>query len=421
MENSLFSTVNFSGTRSGVDYIPYSTQCIEDDDIEQVVQALRSSYLSQGPRVDQFEEELKRVTGARHAITVSSGTAALHCAMVAMLSTSASKIVWTSPLSFVASSNAPLASGASIDFVDVDPSSGNISIGSLSEKLVAAERTGKLPSILIPVHFAGSSCDMQALQQLAARYHFKIMEDAAHGLGGYHADGSAIGSCKFSSATALSFHAVKSITTGEGGAVLTNDNAIAQICALFRTHGITRDPQRFQRPVPVSHHYEQSLLGFNYRLTDIQCALGVSQLAKLPRFISRRREIAEAYMSKLADLEIDLPPFDPLSAWHLFPIRLEQRDTVFTKLRERKIGVNVHYPCIAGQPYYRELGFKSEDFPNAKRYSESVLSIPIHPKLSNEQLERVVQELRTVLAEVRKLQQSLPVLAKAKPEGGGRA
>ena len=364
--------------------IPYGRQTIDSDDIAAVTQVLRSSMITQGEMVPRFEEALAEAVGARYAVAVSSGTAALHIACSAMVDPG--EHIWTSPNSFLASANAPLMAGAKVNFVDIDPDTGLMDIEDLDRRLSAAA-PNKLPRLVIPVHYAGNSVDMKALEELGDVYGFGILEDAAHALGGKH-DGIAVGSCQRSNACVFSFHPVKSITTGEGGMVTTNNWAIAERMRKLRNHGVTRDRSQFIRQGQGPWAYEMHLLGNNYRMTDIQAALGLSQLKKLERFIEARNELLERYRELFADLPVRVIPVaqNNYSAAHLAVIRLqdataEQHQKVYEVLVKSGIGCQIHYIPIHTQPYYEMLGFKADDFPNSVEWAESVLSLPLYPTL----------------------------------------
>lgn len=380
--------------------IPYGRQWIDDTDVDAVVAVLRSDWLTQGPAIPRFESELAARCGAAQAVAVCNATAALHVSCLA-LGVGPGDRVWTSPNTFVASANAARLCGAEIDFVDIDPRSYNMCVESLAAKLRDGESTGRLPKVVVPVHFAGQACDMRGISALADDYGFAVLEDAAHALGGEYA-GDPIGSCRYADIAILSFHPVKIVTTGEGGAALTNDLEIAERLRLLRSHGITRDATCFQRPSDGPWYYEQTALGLNYRLTDIQAALGSSQLARLPEFIARRRAIAARYDRELASLQLVRPwqHADGVSAYHLYPVRIPGkpgRRQVFDALRASGVGVNVHYIPVHTQPYYQAMGFISGDFPVAESFYEEAISLPIYPALSDEEQSHVIGALRRAL------------------------
>lgn len=384
--------------------IPYGRQDISDEDVAAVVAALKSDWLTQGPMVPAFEQAIAAHVGARHAIAVSNGTAALHLACLA-LDVGPGDCLWTVPNTFVATANAARYCGADVDFVDIDPRSYLMSVDALTTKLEAAERSGTLPKVVAPVHFAGQSCDMAAIGGLAQRYGFRVLEDAAHAIGADYRDGK-VGDCRYSDIASFSFHPVKVVTTGEGGALTTNDRALATRLADLRTHGITRDPARLEATDEGPWYYEQHGLGLNYRLTDIQAALGVSQMKRLDAFVARRRELAARYDKLLRDLPLVTPWQDPQgrSALHLYPIRLrlerlnQSRREVFEALRSAGIGVQVHYIPVHLQPYYRRFGFKEGDFPEAERYYASALTLPLFAAMTDAEQDTVVDCLRDVFA-----------------------
>lgn len=380
--------------------IPYSRQEIDEEDIAAVTAVLRSDFLTQGPAIKTFELALTRYCGAAHAVAVSSCTAGLHLICLA-LGLGKGDRVWTSPISFVASANCAFYTGAQVDFVDIDPVTGNMDPDRLEEKLASAQRKKRLPKLIIPVHFSGSSCDMVRISALAQRYGIKVVEDAAHALGAF-CKGVPVGACTHSDATLFSFHAIKSITTGEGGAVLVKDPTLAKKLMILRTHGITRDAECMESSSPEKWYYEMQELGYNYRLTDIQAALGISQMKKLDDFIHRRRTLAQRYRQLLAALPLTLPPTDEESAWHLYPVQLTEeasitRSALFDKLRTRGIGVNVHYIPVHLHPYYRRLGFKPGNFPMAEAFYARILSLPLFPSLSEAEQKSVVYRLEELL------------------------
>lgn len=380
--------------------IPYGRQEVTQADIDAVTDVLRSDFLTQGAVVPHFEQAIARYTGAQHAVAVNSATSALHIACIA-LGLSPGDILWTSPITFVASANCGLYCGASVDFVDIDPRSYNLCPQALARKLEQAERAGKLPKIVVPVHLCGQPCDMAAIHALSKRYGFKIIEDASHAIGGQYR-GEPIGNSRYSDITVFSFHPVKIITTGEGGMALTNDAALAKRMALLRSHGITREAQQMTHAPDGPWYYQQIDLGFNYRMTDIQAALGLSQMTRLDAYVSRRRVLARAYDEKLASLPVTIPwqHGDGDSALHLYVIRLKlstigrtHRD-VFESLRAAGIGVNLHYIPVYAQPYYQRMGFRSDDFPNAQAYYAEAISLPMYPTLTEPQQDAVIAALR---------------------------
>lgn len=376
--------------------IPYGRQSISEADIEAVTAVLRSDFLTQGPAVPAFEDAVASLCGAKHAVAMNSATSALHLACLA-LGVGPGDRVWTSPLTFVASSNAALYCGAEVDFVDVDERTYNLCSGRLAEKLERAAAAGMLPKVVIPVHLAGQSCDMAAIHAAASRHGVRIIEDASHAIGGSYR-GKPVGNCEFSDIAVFSFHPVKIVTTGEGGMAMTNDDQLAQLMRLDRTHGITRDPDLMQHDDAGAWYYEQQRLGYNYRMTDICAALGLSQLSRIEEFLARRREIAAAYDAAFADLPVKTPWQQPDtdSAWHLYVIRIDRqrvtrsRREIFDALRDAGIGVNLHYIPVYRQPYYRELGFGQGHCPNAEAYYAEAISLPMYPGLSDEEQQQVI-------------------------------
>ena len=384
--------------------IPYGRQSISEDDIEAVVAVLRSDWLTQGPAVPRFERAVADYTGAKHALAMSSATGALHVACLA-LGAGPGKRVWTSPISFVASSNCARYCGADVYFVDVDARTSNMCASALATKLESAAASGTLPHIVIPVHLAGQSCDMEAIHALSQRFGFRIIEDASHAIGGRY-KGTPVGSGRFSDVTIFSFHPVKVITTGEGGMALTNDAALAGRMELLRSHGITRDASLMVNPSDGPWYYEQLTLGFNYRMTDLQAALGASQMERLDSFIARRHEIAARYNAELSGLPLTTPWQHPdtHSAYHLYFIRLDLRRNsishraAFEALRARGIGVNLHYIPIYRQPDYASLDLKREDFPQAEAHYAEAISLPMYPAMTDAQQDEVVAAVRGVVA-----------------------
>ena len=380
--------------------IPYGRQNISDEDIAAVVEVLRSDYLTQGPAVPQFEVCFTNYCKVKYAVAVNSSTSALHIACLA-LGVGKEDIVWTSPITFVASANCALYCGASIDFVDVEPETGNMCPESLAIKLSIAEQAGKLPKVVIPVHLAGNSCDMKKIHKLSKRYGFKIIEDASHGIGGKYSD-EYIGSCIYSDITVFSFHPVKIITTGEGGIATTNNSEYARQMNLLRSHGITRDKKLMVSSVDGPWYYEQIALGFNFRMNDIQAALGISQMNRLDDFVSARHKIVDSYKILLKNLPIILPTCNPesYSSFHLYIIRImnDRIDTchkkIFEFMREAGIGINLHYMPVYLQPYYINLGFEKGYCPEAEKYYSEAISLPIYPDLKPEQQSKVADILK---------------------------
>ena len=380
--------------------IPYGKQTISEADIAAVVRVLQSDYLTQGSQVPAFESSLKNYCGAAHAVAVCNATAALHIACQA-LGLGKGDILWTTPITFVASANCALYCGATVDFVDIDPHTLNLSIPRLAEKLAAAQVSGCLPKIVIPVHLCGEPCDMAALHQLSQQYGFKIIEDASHAVGASY-QGGKVGNCKYSDITVFSFHPVKIITTAEGGACLTNSPELANTLARLRSHGITRNPDEMTHEPDGAWYYQQIELGYNYRMTELQAALGVSQMTRLDEFVARRHALADRYDALLADLPLTLPHRNPnnRSALHLYPVQVQPesgktRQQVFDYLRAHGIGANVHYIPVHTQPYYRQrFGFKQGDFPAAEAYYHRAITLPLYFSLSEEEQDSVVATLQ---------------------------
>lgn len=377
--------------------IPYGKHQIEHDDIQAVVEVLENQFLTQGNQVPAFEKALTDYTGAAHALAVNSATSALHVACLA-LGVGDGDWVWTTPITFVATANAARFCGAQIDFVDIDPQTRNICPKALLKKLIQAEHSGTLPKVLIAVHFAGTSCDMQTLKTLCEQYSVKLIEDACHALGGYY-NNQPIGSCRYSDLTIFSFHPVKSITTGEGGALLSNRADLIQKAELFAKHGVTKNPSLVESPLDGPWSYQQIELGFNYRMSDLQAALGISQLKKLDEFIAKRRHKAQQYQGLLAGLPVKLPDMDFInqSAWHLYAIEVPASDrlALYNHLWDSGVQVNVHYSPVHLQPYYRRLGFTQGDFVNAEHYAAGTLTLPLFPSMSEQQQSAVVDVLKS--------------------------
>lgn len=378
--------------------IPYGRQNICDEDIAAVVEVLRSEWLTQGPGVALFEQSFASCCKVEHAVAVCNATAALHIACLA-LNVGPGDLVWTSPNTFVASANCARYCGADVDFVDIDSATLNMSVQVLAEKLETAKNLGRLPKVVIPVHFAGRSCDMASIAALGKQYGFSIIEDASHAVGAEH-QGMPVGACRYSDIAVFSFHPVKIITTGEGGMALTNNPIVAKRLARLRTHGIAQGPDELMSAPHGPWEYQQIELGYNYRMTNLQAALGVSQLARLPEFIARRRALARRYHDLLADLPLVLPLPTEESSWHLYPIRVsaERRLEVFSKLRAADIWVQVHYIPVHTQPYYRKLGFAWGDFPEAERYFSEAFSLPLFYDLSDAEQDTVVTLLKEALS-----------------------
>ena len=385
--------------------IPYGRQEITQSDVDAVVDVLRSDFLTQGPMVPRFEQAVANHVGAEHAVAVNSATSALHIACLA-LGLGPEDWLWTSPITFVASANCGLYCGAKVDFVDIDPRTYNLCPNALAKKLEQAEREGRLPKIVIPVHLCGQPCDMAAIHALGKRYGFRIIEDASHAIGGKYRD-EFIGNCRYSDITIFSFHPVKIITTAEGGMATTNDARLAERMFLLRSHGITRDPGLMTHEPDGPWYYQQIDLGFNYRMTELQAALGVSQMRRLDGFVARRHALARRYDEMLAGLPVVTPWQHPdsYSGLHLYVIRLapaqtgERRLRVFESLRSQGIGVNVHYIPVHTQPYYRNLGFEAGDFHQAERYYAEAISLPMFHGMTEAQQDAVVEALRKAVRE----------------------
>ncbi|MFZ2404842.1 MAG: UDP-4-amino-4,6-dideoxy-N-acetyl-beta-L-altrosamine transaminase [Methylobacter sp.] len=384
--------------------IPYGRQTISEADIQAVADVLRSDFLTQGPAVPGFEHSVAAYCGAQYALAANSATSALHIACLA-LGVGKGDSVWTSPITFVASANCALYCGAGVDFVDIDPHTYNISVTCLADKLAQAEKTGSLPKVVIPVHLCGQSCDMEAIHRLSKQYGFKIIEDASHAIGGKYR-GEPVGNCRYSDITVFSFHPVKIITTGEGGMALTNDAGLANSMQLLRSHGITREIDQMTHEPDGPWYYQQIDLGFNYRMTDLQAALGLSQMQRLDEFVAMRHALARRYDDMLGDLPVVIPFQHPdcYSALHLYIIRLKteqigktHRD-VFEALRAAGIGVNLHYIPVYLQPYYQRLGFKAGRCPEAERYYAEAISLPMFPALTAAEQDQVVNALRRAVS-----------------------
>ncbi|HCM0453941.1 TPA: UDP-4-amino-4,6-dideoxy-N-acetyl-beta-L-altrosamine transaminase [Vibrio parahaemolyticus] len=383
--------------------IPYGKQDINQQDVDSVLDVLKSDFLTQGPQVPAFESALIEHTGASYALAVNSATSALHIACLA-LRLGQGDWLWTSPVTFVASANCGLYCGAKVDFVDIDPDTYNMCPKRLEEKLIKAKAEGKLPKVVVPVHLCGQPCDMAAIGKLAKEYGFKVIEDASHAIGGRYQD-QPIGNCEYSDITVFSFHPVKIVTTAEGGAALTNSKELADKMALLRSHGITRDPELMRGESHGGWYYQQIDLGFNYRMTELQAAMGVSQMTRLNEFVAARHELAQGYYTKLDNLPIVLPYQLPntYSGLHLFVIRLKlseislSRQLVFDALRERGIGVNLHYIPVHTQPYYQDLGFTEGEFPESEQYYREAISLPMFHGMTEAQQNAVVDVLTDIL------------------------
>jgi UDP-4-amino-4,6-dideoxy-N-acetyl-beta-L-altrosamine transaminase len=389
--------------RKNIRVIPYGKQDISQTDIESVIKVLQSDFLTQGSQVPLFEKTVSNYCGAAFGVAVNSATSALHIACLA-LGLGKGDWLWTSPNSFVASANCGLYCGAKIDFVDIDPQTYNLSAEELERKLIQAKQDDNLPKIVIPVHFSGQSCDMKKIHSLSQEYGFKIIEDASHAIGGKYLD-QPIGGCQYSDITVFSFHPVKIITTAEGGLATTNDKELSERMQLFRSHGVTRNPELMSKLSEGGWYYQQVDLGFNYRMTELQAALGVSQMQRLDEFVTQRHILQERYDSLLNGLPIIKPhqSQDSYSALHLYPIQIDVdsvgkgREKIFDELRQNGIGVNVHYIPIHTQPYYLQFGFKVGDFPNSESYYNRAISIPLFHAMTAEQQDEVLNVLMRVL------------------------
>ena len=379
----------------------YGKQSIDQNDIDAVVEVLKSDFLTQGPAIEKFEKCVAEYCGAKYAVAVTSATAALH---ISCLATGLGKgdILWTSPITFTASANCGRYCGADVDFVDIDPSTYNMSIAELEKKLQGAEIK---PRVVVPVHLAGQSCEMDKIYKLSQKYGFKVIEDASHAIGADYKE-TKVGCCKYSDMTVFSFHPVKIVTTGEGGMVLTNDKDLYEKLVLYRSHGITRDPKLMTGTADGPWYYQQIDLGFNYRMTDMQAALGYSQMQKVNEFVSKRRYLAKRYNELLKNINgIQLPDQneDTKSSWHLYVVRVDfskiskTKNQIFAEMKEKGICLNLHYIPVHTQPYYENLGFKGGDFPNSEKYYEEAFTLPLYYSLTDEQQDHIVKSLVEVL------------------------
>lgn len=382
--------------------LPYGKQDISNEDIAAVIDVLKSDYITQGPKVPEFEQSIAKQCHAKFAIATNSATSALHIACLA-LKIGQDDIVWTSPISFVASSNCALYCGATVDFIDIDITTGNISVQALTEKLVQANKANKLPKAIIAVHLAGQSCQMKAIKKLADKYHISVIEDASHAVGARY-ENSSVGSCLYSDITIFSFHPVKIITSAEGGMALTNCPELEQKMRLFRSHGVTSDPQAMTEPSHGPWYYQQIELGYNYRMTELQAALGLSQSNRLSEFTRQRNTLAKHYDNafKNTSLTCLTPNETNYSAYHLYIVLLERADktkhkSVIEQLREKNIFAHVHYIPIHLQPYYQNLGFKEGDFPVAEQYYSRAISLPLHPKLTMQEQTYIIDTVIDVV------------------------
>ena len=383
-----------------MDFIPYGRQNISAEDIEAVVETLKSNFLTQGPAVIKFEESIAKYCNVKHTFAVANATCALHLAYLA-LGVGKGDIIWISPNTFLSTANAALMCGADVDFVDICLKTYNMSVEALEKKLIEAKTIGKLPKVVAPVHFAGQSCDMQRIYELSKEYDFAIVEDAAHAVGGRYID-KPIGSCQYSDITIFSFHPVKIITTAEGGMLTTNCDKLAQKISLLRTHGMTRDESLIIKEIEGPWYYEMIDLGYNYRITDMQCALGLSQMSRLDEFVAKRHVVMDKYKELMSDCkEVILPhQFEKsYSGLHLFPVVVpaNKRRKVFEHLRDNGVGVNVHYIPVYLQPFYQKLGFKQGYCKNAESYYYGAISLPMYPDLTSDQIKFICDKLRYAL------------------------
>ena len=383
--------------------IYYGRQDINEADIQAVEAVLRSDFLTQGPAIERFERGVADYCGAKYAVAVCNATAALHIACLAA-GLGKGDVLWTTPITFVASANCALYCGSDVDFVDIDAKTYNMNADLLEDKLRTAKAEGKLPKMVIPVHLAGQSCDMRRIRALADEYGFAITEDASHAVGADYLD-TKVGSCAFSDMTVFSFHPVKIVTTGEGGMVLTNDDALYEKLRLYRSHGITRDPKYMTHESDGPWYYQQIALGFNYRMTDMQAALGCSQMDRLDEFVARRRALAARYDRELAKLPLKVPTVlpDALPAWHLYVVRIDfdrvhkTKTQIFAEMRDRGVALNLHYIPVHTQPYYEARGFRAGDFPCSERYYEEALTLPLYSGLTDNEQDHVVEVLKKAL------------------------
>ena len=383
--------------------IYYGKQDINEADIQAVEAVLRSDFLTQGPAIERFEQRVAAYCGVKYAVAVCNATSALHIACLAA-GLGKGDLLWTSPITFVASANCARYCGADVDFVDIDENTYNMSAPALEQKLQEAKRRGRLPKIVVPVHMAGQSCDMRAIKKLSEEYGFTLLEDASHCIGADYAD-TKVGSCAYSDMAVLSFHPVKIITTGEGGMVLTNDAALYEQLCLYRSHGITRDPKHMTKESDGDWYYQQVALGFNYRMTDIQAALGASQMDRLDTFVVRRRALAARYDELLRDLPLKTPFVlgEAQPSWHLYIVRIgfdrvrKTKQQIFVEMRARGIALNLHYIPVHTQPYYEALGFRAEDCPAAVEYYREALTLPLYPCMTDAEQEMAARALREVL------------------------
>ena len=381
--------------------IPYGRQYISEDDIQSVAQVLRSDFLTQGPVVPEFERRVCEYTLAKHGVAVNSGTSALHVACLA-LGLGEGDWLWTSPITFVASANCGLYCGARVDFIDIDPITWNISVDHLKDKLKLAKKEGRLPKVIVAVHLGGFPCDMKEIHALSQEYNFAVIEDACHAIGGQY-QGEPVVSCRYSNITVFSFHPVKTITTGEGGMAVTNSSELSEKMGLARSHGITRNPKLMDKEPDGPWYYQQTGLGYNYRMTDLQAALGISQLQRLDESVAKRHEISDKYDQVLYDLPLRLPQRSQsktkYSGMHLYIVRYNLDEIgkgygeIFNFLKDKGIGVNLHYIPIHTQPLYQRMGFREGDFPESERYYTEAMSLPLYPELSEKNQQRVISTI----------------------------
>ena len=383
--------------------IYYGKQSISDEDIQAVEEVLHSDFLTQGPAIERFEHSVADYCGAKYAVAVCNATAALHIACLAAGLGEGDRL-WTSPITFVASANCGRYCGAEVDFVDIDEKTYNVSVTALEEKLQCAREENNLPKVVIPVHLAGQSCDMARIKELSREYGFTVIEDASHAVGADYLD-TKVGSCTFSDMAVFSFHPVKIITTGEGGMVLTNNRELYEKLMLYRSHGITRDPAKMTHISDGSWYYQQIALGCNYRMTDIQAALGASQMMRLDAFVARRRELAAQYDALLQDLPLVTPYVmggaDP--SWHIYVVRMafdqisKTKQQIFEEMKEQGVVLNLHYIPVHRQPYYEKLGFRQGDFPQSEKYYDEAFTLPLYYDLTNDEQGHIVESLRKLL------------------------
>lgn len=383
--------------------IYYGRQDINETDIQAVEEVLRSDFLTQGPAIERFEGKVAEYCGARYAVAVTNATSALHIACLAA-GIGKGDLVWTTPITFTASANCARYCGADVDFVDIDADTYNMSVDALEEKLQTAKKQGRLPNLVIPVHLAGQSCDMKRMKALSEAYGFRLLEDASHAIGADYADGK-VGNCAFSDMVVFSFHPVKIITTGEGGMVLTNDKMLYEKLNLYRSHGITRDAAEMSHESDGPWYYQQITLGYNYRMTDIQAALGASQMERIDAFVARRRALVARYNTALQDFPVKTPYVmeGADSSWHIYIVRIDfanvtkTKQEIFAEMAQKGVALNLHYIPVHTQPYYEALGHRPEECPNAMDYYREALTLPLYPGLTDDEQDQVIEALREVL------------------------